>query len=241
MIVNPKDYGWECLYQRAHAWMAYKLLLDFRPELRAQDWDAVLHAALTHDHGWMEWEEAQVSEEGEPCSFIEGTVDKSVRLCQRTVDLASYQSMEAAVLVARHVEELYSSREESALQECVKEIQCRRADWMTTLGWSLDRVEANYEHVLWADSASLILSVDEPEFVASLSLKIRDTEYSLRRAGDRWVLHPWPYFQDAISLSVDTVKVEKTHFRTAAQLQAALKNSERLRRTWVLVPSEFKS
>lgn len=217
--------------------MAYRLLLDFRSDLQTKNWDAVLHAALTHDHGWMEWDEAELDQNGEPANFLVGTVEKSIRLCHRTVDLATYQCPEAGILVARHVEELYGPRSEPELAGMVEVVRQRRLDLMGRIGWTPEQVERDYAVVLWADSASLVLAVDDPEFVSSLDLALHGREYLLeQRSPGQWSLSPWPYQVERLELGADTLRVPRGPYARAEELREALGRERPVRRTWVLLP-----
>jgi hypothetical protein len=234
MVVNPLQDGWECIYQRAHAWMSYLMLLDVKPELRTPEWAAVLQATLTHDHGWMEWDEALLDDEGQPASFVVSSVEKGIKLSQRAVDLAAHQSLESAVFVARHVEELYGWRPEAELEAHVARVRTQREEWMTQLGFSSEAVEMGYELVLWADSASLILCVEDQEFVSCLKLFLGDTTYELTGSGSDWRLHPWPYQVDEVHVSVETKRLIKTSFESAEELRAALSRAEIGFRKWTI-------
>lgn len=237
MIVNPTDAGWECIYQRAHAWMSYLMLLELKPEYRTQDWPAVLHATLTHDHGWMEWKEAALDENGCPASFVESCVNKAVRLTGRAVRLARHQSLESAVLVARHVEELYGWREEAELVDWVGLVRSQRQDWMRRLHWSEERVEENYQLVLWADSASLILCVCDTDFVSQLHLKLGDQDFRLCAENEnRFTLDPWPYQKDSIKVTVDTLNLSRKTFENTTALRLALEQAPTSRREWLITP-----
>ena len=103
--------------------MSYQMLLKLDPGLRTQEWAAVLQATLTHDHGWMEWDEALLDSQGQPASFVVSGVDKAIKISNRGIMLAACQSLESAVFVARHVEELYGWRPEPALVEHVEGIR----------------------------------------------------------------------------------------------------------------------
>lgn len=216
--------------------MSYLMLLDLEPALRTADWPAVLHAALTHDHGWMEWEEALLDQEGQPASFVQSSVEKGIKLSQRGIDLAEYQSVEAAVFVARHIEELYGWRPEPELAEHVAGVRERRQDLMSRCGLTEDSVERGYELVLWADSASLMLCVEDQGFVDTLKLSIGQTAYRLNGAGREWTLDPWPYQSSELRVTVESRFLRSKTFASTEDLRAALAGAEVGLREWTLRP-----
>jgi uncharacterized protein DUF3891 len=236
MVVNPTEDGWECIYQRAHAWMSYLMILDLKPELQTQEWPAVLQATLTHDHGWLEWDEALLDDQGRPASFVVSSVEKGIKLSQRGVDLAAHQSLKSAVFVARHIEELYGWRPEPELGEHVRHIRKTRKKWMRQLDLSHEHVEHGYRLVLWADTASLILCVEDQEFLANLDLVMGDTIYELRGSGENWRLAPWPYQVEEIRVNVETKRLNQKRFESADDLRAALAKAQTGLRNWTIRP-----
>lgn len=236
-MVNPLENGWECVYQRAHAWMSFQMLLEFEPGLRTPEWPAILQAALTHDHGWMEWDEACLDGQA-PDSFTVSGVDKALKITSRGVELAAHQSLDAAVFVARHIEELYSRRAEGPLVDHLAQIREQRLGWMRELELSEEAVERGYQRVLWADSASLILCVADQEFVSELSLKIDETVYQLAPTGEHWTLEPWPYITDELVVSVQSRILEQQKFASEQQLRSALAATEPRSKKWILRPLE---
>ena len=234
MVVNPREYGWECIYQRAHAWMSYQMLLKLDPSLRTPQWAAVLQATLTHDHGWMEWDEALLDSQGQPASFVVSGVEKAIKISNRGIMLASCQSLESAVFVARHVEELYGWRPEAALVEHVEGIRQQRLAWMKSLQLNEKNLERSYQRVLWADSASLILCVEDKDFVKELSLSLDDEPYQLTRYGDHWEMNPWPYQVDQIVVSVEVLPLPQKRFANPADLRQALKDATPEPKKWLI-------
>ncbi|MCA9775413.1 MAG: DUF3891 family protein [Candidatus Eremiobacteraeota bacterium] len=237
MVVNPREDGWECIYQRAHAWMSYQMLLKLDPELRAPEWAAVVQATLTHDHGWMEWDEALLDSEGQPASFVVSGVDKAIKISNRGIMLAACQSLASAVFVARHVEELYGWRPEAALVEHVKGIRLQRLAWMRSLELSSAAVERSYQRVLWADSASLILCVEDEEFVKALSLTLDGVDYQLTATPDFWRMDPWPYQAEQLVVSVETLSLAQKTFSSPLELRQALKEAAPEPKKWILRPA----
>ena len=234
MVVNPREYGWECIYQRAHAWMSYQMLLKLDPGLRTQEWAAVLQATLTHDHGWMEWDEALLDSQGQPASFVVSGVDKAIKISNRGIMLAACQSLESAVFVARHVEELYGWRPEAALVEHVEGIRRQRLAWMKCLELDVESVDRSYQRVLWADSASLILCVEDEDFVKELSLSLDDKPYQLIRQSGHWEMDPWPYQVDQIAVSVEVLPLHQKRVATPAELRQALQEAVPEPKKWVV-------
>ncbi len=237
MIVNAHLKNWEGILQRAHAFIAYGLLLNFRQELRSARWAAVLQAALTHDHGWREWDEAGLDADGHPSNFTDSPSALAQRLAQRSVELASYQCPEGAILVARHMEELYQNRPEPDLLKVIEGIQQWRFQQMKRVNWTSTDVESDYEYVYWADSASLTLCVQDPEFVAHLPLRLHDTEYTMKEVGEVWTMTPWPYESPKLDLGVDLYDFPSV-LTTDSELCEVIQSGAKRRKTWLLGSGE---
>lgn len=214
--------------------MSYQMLLKLDPDLRTPEWAAVLQATLTHDHGWMEWDEALLDSQGRPASFVVSGVDKAIKISNRAIMLAACQSLESAVFVARHVEELYGWRPETALVEHVEGIRQQRLAWMKSLRLENENVERSYQRVLWADSASLILCVEDENFVKELSLSLDDRPYQLISHSNHWEMNPWPYQVDEIVVSVEVLPLHQKTYATPADLRQALKATLPKPKRWTI-------
>ena len=148
--------------------------------------------------------------------------------------LAACQSLESAILVARHVEELYGWRPEAALVEHVEGIRQQRLAWMKSLQLDEKNLERSYQRVLWADSASLILCVEDEDFVKELSLSLDDKPYQLIRQPGHWEMDPWPYQVDQIVVSVEVLLLHQKRFATPSELRQALQEAVPEPKKWVL-------
>lgn len=238
MICNRRPWGWELTFQRAHAHLAAQLLWAWSPAERVQPWWSVLQATAQHDHGWQEWDGSDLLDsQGQPRSFTLTQAHQAATLAQRGVERALHQDLYTAILVARHVEFLYKVHEDEALKQALEKIGRQRQTWCRHLGVLEAEVEKAYQFVLWADTASLLLGVEDPAFLAMLKLSKEGQAYTLQQGDDAWTLDPWPYEVSRVDLQWDTYCIQQNTFDSSRQLQALLAETLPTPRRAILLPS----
>lgn len=243
MICCERADGWELIFQRSHAWLAHQLLLGVRPELCTERWPAVLLGTLLHDHGWREWETPELDQQGQPKSFLGSSPDEVRLLVDHAVASTSPLSLEGAVLVARHLDLLFGGKEGlEELQPQFRTLRETRRQWQALLEWPDEEMERAYRRLLWADTLSLLLCVEEQHFCDSLTLELEGTIYSLEQPEQAPELSrearlaPWPYSQSEITVTLESRLVPQRTFEDAQQLQAALAAAAPAVRRWRLQP-----
>jgi hypothetical protein len=228
LICNPNGHqGWEILTQRNHALLAAELLAPWPPERRPQPWFQLLNACAQHDHGWLESElDCLVDETGRPIDFLHMTIEASLGVSRRSLQHAEAQSRWCAILVARHLEYLFSAKDDPATLACAAETRSRRQAYMEELGVSRQHVEEMYELLCWADSLSLVLCCQDLEFTRMLSLQAQGRDFTVHQLGrDRWSLSPWPYPEARLRLQYEVRVLPQSRFADAKALRQALRQA----------------
>lgn len=221
VICNWRPWGWELTFQRAHAHLAAQLLWPWKATERVQPWLAILQATAQHDHGWQEWDGCDLLDPlGQPRSFTVTSAQQAAALARRGVERALHQDLYTAILVAMHVEFLYKVHQDELLKQTLETIRYQRRSWCAHLGVLESEAEQAYQFVLWADTASLILGVEDPAFLALLKLSKDGQAYALQESqmAGTWRLEPWPYEEREIHLHWDTYRIERHDFDSSAQL-----------------------
>ena len=226
MICKPlgAGKGWEIIYQRNHALLAAEMLTPWPVDRRPQPWFELLNACSQHDHGWLESRlDSLVDEEGQPIDFLHMTTEATLAMSRRNLRNAEAQSRWCAILVARHLEYLFSAKDDSATAAMAQQTLSARHNWMKEVDASEAQVEELYELLSWADSLSLLVCCQPSEFTESLALKAQGQEFQARPVRqDVWTLAPWPYLQDSLSLQYEVRLLEQERFGDAEALREAL-------------------
>ena len=224
MICRQLDQGWEIIYQRNHALLAAEMLADWRPEQRPHPWVQLLNACAQHDHGWQENDgDALVNEQGHPVDFLHMPMDTTLEMSRTNLTNADSQSHWCAILVSRHAEYLYSSKDDEETQAYVEEVKEFRAQRMKAVGVTSDQVEKMYELLCWADTLSLLVCCQPSEFTRSLELNAQGQEFKAVDQGDEvWTLSPWPYESPVVKLDYEVRHLPQSTFASSLELRQAL-------------------
>lgn len=237
MICNRLNQGWEIIYQRAHALLAAKLLVPLDHNDRNGRWFETLNAVAQHDHGWQEWQSmSPLTSTGEPRNFLDTPPKESERQGRLAVECALHQSLWGGLLVAHHVASLYEDTDEGCLQRLLVELAVARADWRAKLGIDIEEEEEAYQFLSWADTLSLMLCLQPPERLGPTHPRLRGTSYTLQGSGPTRQLQPWPYSEEAITVSVEAHHLKQDRFSSPEDLIRALSASEVVTKTWRLQP-----
>lgn len=191
-----------------------------------------MSATLQHDHGWQEWlEDDLLNARGEPRSFVVTPARQAAQLARRGVDNLLFQDRLAALLVARHVDVLYRIHKDPLLDQVLDGIALEAEDWRQQLGIASEALSQAYSFLLWADTASLLLAVEDADFLALLQLQHQGQDYRLvAQQPGHWTLDPWPYVASELELSWEVFELDSINFESSEHLrQQLLAASPRLR------------
>lgn len=227
MICRPVEGGWEIVFQRNHALLAAQMLVPWQGSPRPEPWLELCNACAHHDHGWNELDgDARVDDRGQPVDFLHTPLDRTLAMSRRNLRSASAVSQWCAILVARHAEYLYSSKNDPETDAYLAEVKAHRRQQMEKIGASDERVETLYELLQWADSLSLLVCCPPSDFTRSLPLKAAGRNYQATRIGtDRWTLNPWPYAEAHLELHYETRTLAGSSFADDEELGRALREA----------------
>ncbi len=238
MICNRTEKGWEVVYQRAHALLAAQLIAPWNPAGRPERWTELLAATAQHDNGWQEWEPGQrLTSLGTPLHFEETPVEDLVAQSERAVRRAWHQSAWSGLLVSSHVAHLYGKREEAPLRGLLERQAAQRRQWRRSLGVRQRDVQADYAHLLWGDTFSLILCCRQLPFgERRVEVEaIGGQRYFTWQRGDGTLgVDPWPYGVEAFEVRVDTHLLRQLTFASEDELAEALETSRPVERVWTV-------
>ncbi len=238
MICRRRAPGWEIIFQRNHALLAAEMIFDWKPESRPQPWLQLLNACSQHDHGWQEVEtDALIDEQGHPVDFLHMPMEVTRAMSRRNLANAAAQSRWCAILVARHAEYLYSSKDDDETKALLEEVQTFRRDQQAQIEVSDAHVEEMYDLLCWADTLSLLVCCDPSEFTELLELKVHGVTYEAQETSDGvWSLHPWPYRTPYLLLEYEVFELEQSEFASHQELRQALSSAKAQKRTVELRP-----
>lgn len=223
MICRRRGQGWEIVFQRNHALLAAEMIFDWKPESRPQPWFQLLNACTQHDHGWNETvSDALVDKNGHPVDFLHMPMEVTLAMSRRNLDNASAQSRWCAILVARHAEYLYQSKDDDQTKAYLAELQAYRQTQQVQIGVSDQHMEEMYDLLCWADTLSLLVCCDPSDFTRSLDLTAQGLGYEAKENGSVWNLHPWPYRTPYLQLQYEVHYLEQDSFASDQELRDAL-------------------
>lgn len=224
VICKRRDNGWEIIYQRNHALLAAEMLVDWPEDKRPEPWFQLLNACSQHDHGWRENEkDPLLNEHGHPMDFLHMTTESSIAMSRRNLRNAEAQSRWCAVLVARHLEYLFSFRPEPEALAFSSQTLAQRQGWMAEIALTEDQVEAMYELLLWADTLSLLVCCQPSEFTRSLHLAAQGQQFQAAEVEQGvWTVAPWPYRVPSVKLDYEVRHLPQARFDSAEELREEL-------------------
>lgn len=242
MICNRTQYGWEIIYQRAHALLAAKCVENWRRDQRPRHWLDTLNAIAQHDNGWQEWEDVeQLTPTGTPRTFDETELEDIVAQARRVLQRARHQSLWSSLLISRHISQLYEPKrgEHEELDALLDDQPQWRESWRQVLEIETDELEQAYAILLWGDTLSLVLcrqALPFSERAIEIGAGPDGTRYDARQLRNGVIrIEPWPYEVERFPVGVDTYELQQLTFDSSSELEQALREAHCRRRTWELV------
>jgi len=227
MIVNTADDHFEIIYQRAHGMLAAKIAEQMDPSLRppADYWLETLVAIADHDDGRRSWEgDFHINEKGYPKDFTEFKFDEQQAV--RVVSTAECKSRWVAMLVSKHLVELYEELEDA--RELMQQQYSLQAKLQLHLPFSEDASQMYYQLLKWSDELSLrickhqIPVKGEKDFLETLP---DGSKSFIMHLEDKSVA-PWIFQKDKVVFEVEKRLIEKRVYSSDQDLQETLNKAE---------------
>jgi len=226
MIVNTADDHFEIIYQRAHGMLAAKIAEQMDHTLRppADYWLETLVAIADHDDGRRSWEsDFHLNEKGYPKDFTEFKFDE--QQAARVVSTAECKSRWVAMLVSKHLVELYGDMEEA--KDLMQQQYSLQAKIQQHLPFSEEAAQMYYRLLKWSDELSLrickyqIPAKGEKEFLEILP---DGSKSFITHLEDKSVA-PWIFQKDKVVFEVEKRIIEKRVYSSDQDLQDTLNNT----------------
>ncbi|KEO71720.1 DUF3891 family protein [Anditalea andensis] len=227
MIVNIADDHFEIIYQRAHGMLAAKIAEQIAASLRppASYWLETLVAIADHDDGRRNWEgDFHINDKGYPKDFTEFKFDE--KQAQRVVNTAECKSIWVAMLVSKHLVELYSNLEEA--QPLIQQQYSLQAKLQMHLPFSEAAAQMYYRLLKWADELSLRICKHEVPVKGE-----KDFLEYLPDGSKSYITHledksiaPWIFQKDKVIFEVEKRLIEKRVYKNDHDLQDTLNKAE---------------
>ncbi|HSJ68160.1 MAG TPA: DUF3891 family protein [Anditalea sp.] len=227
MIVNIAEDHFEIIYQRAHGMLAAKIAEQLDPTLRppADYWLETLVAIADHDDGRRGWEgDFHINDMGYPKDFTEFRFDE--QQAARVVSTAECKSRWVAMLVSKHLVELYEDLEEA--QDLIQNQYALQAKLQMHLPFSEAASQMYYRLMKWSDELSLrickheIPVKGEKDFLENLP---DGSKSFITHLEDKSVA-PWVFQKDKVVFEVEKRIIEKRIYRDDKDLQETLNKSD---------------
>ncbi|QHL88513.1 DUF3891 family protein [Nibribacter ruber] len=241
MIVNPHEKGWEVIYQQAHALLAAEIGFAWRVADRPLHFMKTLAAIAQHDDGQKDWTgKYYLTAAGAPANFTQ--LPFSLEQAQQVMKEAKFQGHWRSLLTSMHLSFLHETvrgqhKTWDAFLDDQIELQktCRRQ-----LKVNKQQAQYAYDFMQWCDRFSLILcrrELPEMERTLEISQGPDGIRYEVTRlaTGDVQV-HPWPFQEKELEVSVEASLLIQLQFSTAKELAAALQAAPVQRLVWKIIP-----
>ena len=244
MICLQRREGWDVVFQRAHAYMAARLLHSLPPDPSLACWPELLAATAQHDNGWTEWEPSgRLSPSGAPMDFEHAPMHTILEQAQRVCALGWHQDSAVGWLISRHMHQLYDPvrAQHQAFDTWLTDQADLRSQRARACDHSAQALERAYALMLWADTLSLTLCKETLPFGGrwvQLDPDHRGQSYRARRLErlDVVELDPWPFETPELQVSVDHRSLSALTYDDYASFLKDVQATVPQRRTFHLRP-----
>lgn len=219
MIVREEEKAIVLIGQPDHARICGVMARAWgrEPFARVEPLEPVALAAAEHDNGWADWEAAPRlnPETGRPYTYSDIPIEPHLEIYRRGIARMVERDPYAGLLVSLHGTLLYSRfrsgqpgageflDEQIATQYRLIDTLC--ADPALAKGCVPERLKTNRDLVFAWDTLSLIFCLDHA-FVDRIEVPTdyagARAEGTLRRAGRRWILDPYPFTKSPLVFRV---------------------------------------
>lgn len=248
MILHPLDDGCVAVSQSAHALLSFQLADHWgnratpRPAPRAD----VLAAVLVHDLGWDGRERPfRRAADGTPLAFDTVPDEDRRRIWSDSASRAAIRGDYVGYLVSHHVSHLASELSSGSHADLLAAEEERRqlltarlksdSRYRQTLGGPQDEINRAVVRLCDAISVHLLLGKTGatlpglPRKDARAELALAPVSRSVLR------LRPWPFAGRRLTVHAEGRRLPQRRFADDASIEAAWRDSERVRLTWHLL------
>lgn len=232
MIVNSTPAGWQIIYQQAHALLASQLAWHW-PTLGAPDqFVGLLAATAQHDDEQADWlgrgGHYGLTPAGAPANFTQK--EFSMTQARGVLAAARYQGRWRSLLTSLHLSVLYENLrgQKKEIDAFLDELRTGQEQWRKALHLTKKQAQQAYDLLHWCDRLSLILCRQEiPEMGRAVEIYRGPdgTTHTLAQPapGGPVLVHPWPFREKEVAVSVEASVLTQLQFRDDAELAAALR------------------
>jgi len=246
MIVNPTPTGWQVIYQQSHALLASQLAFHWVPFLPTDLWVGLLAATAQHDDEQQAWHgrggHYGLTPAGAPANFTQ--MPFSMTQARGLLSAARFQGRWRGLLTSLHLSTLYEELRDTKpdITSFLDELLADQAQWTKALKLTKAQVRQAYDLLHWCDRLSLIFCRQElPEMGREVEvyhhpLNRKDVQYVSQPTGpgSPVVVHPWPFAEPEITVSVEASLLTQLQFKDDAELAQALRQAPVETLRWTL-------
>jgi hypothetical protein len=248
MIVRSLPTGVLVVSPPAHALLAFQLADHWgnRATLRPSPRADVLAAVLLHDSGWDDREEPlRLGPNGTPLAFDSWPAAEHEAIWRTSVERAGARGRYVAWLVSHHVSTLAGRCAEDHRGFLAAEDQRRAAlaadlaanpRYRQVLATGADAVNRAIVRITDALAVHLILGLAAPVTLAELPRRSGNVPLEVRPVTETSVrLQPWPFAGQALTVSVEAMRLPAARYADQAALSEAWRAARRSRLSWTLL------
>ncbi len=246
MIVNFTPAGWQVIYQQAHALLAMQLAWHWPHTLAPDRWVGLLSAIAQHDDEQDAWRgrggHHGLTPAGAPANFTQK--EFSLEQAAGVLAAARFQGRWRSLLTSMHLSCLYEGLrgDSEEITSFLDYLKARQQEWRRALKITKAEAQQAYDLLHWCDRLSLILCRHEiPEMGRAVEIHRGPdgTMHTLAqpKPDGPVVIHPWPFREKTVSVSVEASVLTLLQFQDDAELAGALRAAPIETLSWELRPS----
>ncbi|MFC4871347.1 DUF3891 family protein [Negadavirga shengliensis] len=226
MIVNDLESHFEIIFQRAHGLMAANLAHHLKPSVWPRDkfWLETLVAIADHDDGRMGWSgNFHINGKGYPKSYKEFAFDSDQVV--RISHTAACKSTWIALLISKHLEELYKNVDQINARKFIAEQKDRQKKFLRRLSIGEKEAENYYRILKWSDELSL--TICQNALPSDGTKKLLETVMNRKRSylsksNGKYVLEPWVFEGPSLTVGVEYRNIPHRRYENDDDLHTAL-------------------
>lgn len=200
--------------------------MQLRHNLRFDHWEEILTAIIEHDDYLLDFDETNyLTAIGTPLDFTLDTRsdDDACEHAERVYRNAVQKSQLVAMLIGRHLEFLYVSKEKehAAFKKFFRKIRESRKKQCQLYGWNLKKLEAAYNIMRFCDRLSLLFCqglVPTDGRQIEINQTIGKVRYFIYKKEKTFHIDPWPFHEKGFRLDYEFRLVRQSSFESNHEL-----------------------